>query len=111
MTTSAAFEDAVRDLFHFVPQLRLRRMFGGIGIYAGSLMFALGMDGGLYLKSDAQSAAVFDALGLQPFTWRDRRGRELEMSYRAAPDVMWDDEEAAREWTDRALAAARRKRK
>jgi DNA transformation protein and related proteins len=109
MAVSDHFLDAVRDVLGFIPDLRAKRMFGGAGIYAGPIMFALAVDEALYLKSDAETAAEFDARGLAPFLWRDRSGREIAMSYRQAPEDLWEDPDVARDWADRALAAARRK--
>ena len=108
MPVSAHFLEALRDAFRFVPELSTRRMFGGAGVYSGGLMFAAVMDDTIYLKSDAQTDAAFDALGLAPFIFRDRNGRELAMSYRAAPEVVWEDPEEARAWVDRAIGAALR---
>jgi DNA transformation protein len=110
MPVSGHFLDVVRDTLAFVPGLRLKRMFGGAGVYAGELMFALAIDDGLYLKADAESAAAFEALGLGPFLYRGRTGEPRPMSYRQAPDDLWEDEDVAREWTARALAAAARKK-
>ena len=44
--------EAIRDLFAALGPVRTRRMFGGQGIYAGELMFALEAGGELYLKAD-----------------------------------------------------------
>jgi DNA transformation protein len=109
MAVSGRFLDAVRDALGFVPELRVKKMFGGAGLYAGETMFAIAMEDMLYLKSDAGTAAEFEARGLPPFVWRDRTGREIEMSYRQAPEELWEDEDVAREWAEKALAAARRK--
>lgn len=109
MPVSASFLEQLRDTLGFVVELRTRRMFGGVGIYAGELMFALAIDDGLYLKTDAQTLPLFQAQGLEPFRFRDGKGVVREMSYRQAPDDLWEDPDVAREWADRALSAARRK--
>lgn len=109
MPVSGRFLDAVRDALGFVPELRVKKMFGGAGVYSGETMFAVAMDDMLFLKSDKLTAADFDARGLAPYIWRDRNGRELPMSYRQAPEEVWEDEDVARAWADKALAAARRK--
>lgn len=109
MPVSADFLEAVREALGFVPGLRAKRMFGGAGIYTGDVMFALALDDALYLKSDVETDAAFEARGLDPFVWRDRTGREVAMSYRQAPEELWEDEEAARDWAELAIAAALRK--
>lgn len=110
MAVSAGFLEVLADVLGFVPGYRTRRMFGGAGIYSGEVMFALAIDDGLYLKTDAESAPAFAARGLEPFIYRDRNGREVPMSYRAAPEEVLEDPDAAREWVGLALAAAHRKR-
>jgi DNA transformation protein len=42
-------------------------MFGGYGIYHQDLMFGLVADNTLYLKTDAESAPYFSAVGSLPF--------------------------------------------
>ena len=75
MAVSASFLDALRDVLDFVTDLRIKRMFGGAGIYAGDLIFALAVNEALYLKSDAISKSDFEAQGLEPFVVRDRPTR------------------------------------
>jgi DNA transformation protein and related proteins len=110
MAVSDRFLDVVRDALGFVPELRLKKMFGGAGVYSGETVFALAIEDMLFLKADAESAEEFDARGLEPFIFRDRTGREIPMSYRQAPDELWEDPDAAREWVEKAFAAARRKK-
>ncbi|HEU4518341.1 MAG TPA: TfoX/Sxy family protein, partial [Microvirga sp.] len=44
-------------------------MFGGQGIYAGDLMFALEVGGEIFLKVDDGSRAAFEAAGSRPFVY------------------------------------------
>jgi DNA transformation protein len=82
-------------------------MFGGHGVYHEGLMFALVADDVLYLKADAASAGAFTALGLGPFVY-EKNGRKTRMSYYAAPEAIFDDPDVAKEWAERAYAAALR---
>ena len=84
-----------------------RAMFGGHGLYRDGTMFALIADDVLYLKADAESAACFDALDLAPFEYV-KKGRVTTMSYRQAPESVFDDADEAALWADRAWEAARR---
>lgn len=110
MAVSASDQAAIAELFEFVPELRLRRMFGGVGIFTGDMMFALATQDGLFLRDDPESAPAYAARGLAPFTWRDKGGNVHLMGYRAAPDEIWDDPDATREWAQRAIGAALRRR-
>jgi DNA transformation protein len=111
VAVSGIFLDAVRDALAFVPDLHTKRMFGGVGVYSGELMFALAIEDTLYLKTAAAGRPAFEALGLQPFTYTDGSGNDRATSYFQAPDVVWEDPDAAREWVAGALACATRKKR
>ena len=110
MSLSPGFIESLKDLLAFLPKVEVKRMFGGAGVYTDGLMFALADDDMLWLKSDEQSDPLFAAEGLEPFTFRDRKGEEMTMSYRHAPDAIWDDEAACRQWVQVALDATLRKK-
>lgn len=104
------FADFVVDVFADWAPVRARTMFGGHGLYRDALMFALVADDVLYLKADEASADAFDALGLPPFEY-EKGGRTTRMSYRRAPDTLFDDPEEARRWAELAWQAALRGRR
>ena len=99
--------EGLREVFASVMPVRVRRMFGGHGIYDGEIMFALEQEGEIYLKADAQSEGRFVAAGSSPFVY-SRGAKPFAMSYWRLPDAALDDEDALREWTMFALEAARR---
>ena len=99
--------EAIRDLFASLGPVRTRRMFGGQGVYAGELMFALEIDGELYLKADDSSLSIFQAAGSRPFEYR-RGERTTQMSYWRLPDAALDDLDEAARWGRLALEAATR---
>lgn len=104
----------MRDFIPFVQELlqdwgpvSARRMFGGHGLYHEGLMFALVADNHLYLKVDDQNRPNFEALGLKPFTF-PMKGKEVVMSYVAAPDSIFDNPSEAVLWARSSWAAAAR---
>ena len=101
--------EAIADLLSGIGPVRIRRMFGGQGVYSGDVMFALEAGGELYLKADGETVEAFRAAGSTPFTY-ERRGRVAEMSYWRLPEAAADDPDAAQRWARLALAAARRSR-
>ncbi|PWN56363.1 TfoX/Sxy family protein [Abyssibacter profundi] len=101
----SAFVDYLHEVFAEFGAIRMRRMFGGYGVYHADRMFALIADDTLYLKVDAQTQADFDALDLPAFEFA-QRGRVVQMSYRLAPDEIFDDPQLAAEWARRAYGAA-----
>ncbi|MGP9819480.1 TfoX/Sxy family protein [Salinarimonas sp. NSM] len=103
-------EAAIQDLFAAAPELspiRTRRMFGGLGVYAGEAMFALVAVGELYLKVDAETKPAFEAAGARPFVY-EAKGTRSEMSYWSLPDAAQDESDEAARFGRLALAAARR---
>jgi DNA transformation protein len=84
-------------------------MFGGVGIYAGELFFALIADDILYLKADEQTRAEFERRGLEPFRPYGESG-EVMHYYRVSEDILEDAEEL-RSWAGQAVEVARRARR
>ena len=103
--------EAIRDLFVGIGPVRIRKMFGGQGVYSGERMFALEAYGELYLKVDEASVEAFRAAGSRPFVY-EKDGRRMQMSYWLMPDAALDDPDAAARWgrlaLDAAVRAARR---
>jgi len=89
--------------------IRPRRMFGGVGIYAGERFFALIDDDIVYLKADDLTAPAFEAEGLPPF--RPFGEGTKPMKYYAVPVEWLDDVELLAPWAERALEAAARGKK
>ena len=101
------FVNNLDEVFTLFGPVHARKMFGGYGIYRDKLMFALVAEGELFLKADERSRVAFIELGLPAFEYR-KNDRPIKMSYYLAPEAIFDDPEAAREWADRAYAAALR---
>ena len=108
MPVSDEYIAHVRDLFSAFEPLRIKRMFGGAGIYSGDLFFAILVDDSLYLKADDNTRGDYERHGLHPFTYRMRTGRTASMSYYPVPPEAIDDPESLSAWAAKALDAARR---
>lgn len=101
-------EFALEQLGRVLP-VTSRAMFGGVGVYADGLFFALMDVDALYLKVDDGNRADFEAAGMPPFDpYGD--GKHV-MQYYALPADALEDAERLRPWVEGALEAARRKRK
>lgn len=102
------FHDFVMDLFADMGPVSIRRMFGGAGVYADGLMFALLADEVIYLKTDARFRAELEAEGGVPFMWtRPSDGKVFDMAYLSLPESALDDAGEAVTWGRKALAVAR----
>jgi DNA transformation protein len=99
---------AIEELFRSFGPVRVRRMFGGAGIYADGRMFALEAAGDLFLKADDKTAPAFEKEGCGPFVYETGDGRRTVMSYWRVPDRLLDDPDELAEWARKALAVAER---
>jgi DNA transformation protein and related proteins len=92
-------EQATRDI-------HARAMFGGVGIYAGGVFFALIANDILYFKVDDDTRPKYTALGMKPFRPYGEDGEE--MKYFEVPVAVLEDADALRPWVAAALAVAGR---
>jgi len=102
-------DDFVQELFEGLGPVRIKRMFGGKGVYAGEVMFALIDDDLIFLKTDEPLRAELAAEGSVSWIYRRRGGPMEETSYWRLPDAALDDPEAATTWARKALAVAHAK--
>jgi DNA transformation protein and related proteins len=100
--------DDIRELFRAFGTVDVRRLFGGVGIYAEGTMFALVHDGVIFLKVDERNAPAFDREQLAPFSYTRKGERASLTSYRRMPDRLYDDPDELVSWARDALAAAGR---
>jgi DNA transformation protein len=105
---SAFDDDFLIDLFAPFARVTVKRMFSGHAVYRDGVVFALALRAGIYLRSDDETAPIFEAAGLPPFVYEAKGGARSVGSYRRMPDACFDDEEALLEWARRAWEAALR---
>jgi DNA transformation protein and related proteins len=99
--------ESLKALFEPFGPVTVRRMFGGSGIYAEGLCFAIEADGDVYIKADALSQPTFSAAGSTPFTYA-MNGKPRSMSYWRLPEIAHDEADELRGWAGLGLDAARR---
>ena len=90
-----------------LPGVRARRMFGGVGLYADELFFALIDDDTLYFKVDDVTREEFTARGMPQF---HPMPDMASMNYYQLPEEVLEEPEPLRAWTERAVDVARRAR-
>ena len=111
MAVSQDFMEFACELFSDLGPTRARRMFGGAGVYAHDVMFALIADDVLYIKAEGALAEDLAAEGCEPFVFTPKSGEPVEMGYRRLPEAALDDPETAARWGRRALDLALSKRR
>ena len=111
MAVSEEFLDYVLDQFSAWDEVSARKMFGGAGLYCDGVMFGLIADDIAYLKVDDSNREDFIKAGSSAFSPYPEKTKTYIMSYYEIPaDVLEDPEQLGR-WAERALIAARKKRK
>lgn len=108
MAISDEYIAFVRDQLRDLEPLRIKRMFGGAGIYSADLFFAILADDELYLKVDDANLSDYESRGLAPFSYVMKNGRSETMSYYPLPADVLEDRDALAQWARKAVAAARR---
>jgi DNA transformation protein len=110
MASDPGFVEHALDLVALLGDVEARRMFGGHGLYAEGVMFALLDDGELFLKTDGETRARFAAAGCRQWTYVHGKVRMEETSYFRPPDDAHEDPEAMLPWARLAVEAALRAR-
>jgi DNA transformation protein and related proteins len=99
--------ERLKGLFEPFGSVAVRRMFGGTGIYAEGLCFAIEADGEVFIKTDPLSQPDFAAVGSTPFVYV-AKGQPRPTSYWRLPEAAHDEPEELRRWAAMGLTAARR---
>jgi DNA transformation protein len=85
--------------------VRVRRMFGGWGLYVDDLFIAIIAFDRLYLKADTASRAALEQAGCEPFVY-DVQGQSVSLGYWTAPAEALDAPSLMVPWARLALRAA-----
>jgi DNA transformation protein and related proteins len=99
--------DDLRALFEPFGPVTVKRMFGGHGVYAAALCFAIEHGGEVFLKVDAESQPGFAAAGSSPFIYK-AGGKARPTSFWRLPSAAHDDGAELRHWAALGLEAAQR---
>lgn len=110
MPSDPSFVAHALDLVSLVAPVSARAMFGGHGLYAEGVMFALLDDGELFVKTDAETRATFVAAGCRQWTYVNEKVRMENTGYFRPPDEAHEDPEAMLPWARLAVDAALRAR-
>jgi DNA transformation protein len=98
------FRVFVLDQLARIPQLRAKRMFGGVGIYSADCFFAIVAADELFFKVDDSNRAGYVAAGSEPF--RPVAARPVSMSYWRVPIEVLEDSSELATWALAAIRAA-----
>ena len=100
-----SFKDFVVDQLSGLPELRVKAMFGGHGLYQADRFFGILMDGRLYFKTDERTRADYVERGMAPFIY-EKAPRITTIHYFEVPPEVLEDREELAAWARRAVEAA-----
>ena len=105
---AGADPDHIAELFAAFGRVTVRRMFSGAGLFVEGTMFAIVVEGVIFLKADEQTIPRFKGERLGPFTYSTKTGTRSLASYWRMPERLYDEPEELAQWATESLAAARR---
>lgn len=102
------------DLLAGWGDVRLKRMFGGMGAYHDDLFFAIIDDDIVYFKVDDTTRGDYEAAGSEPFSFPrtevDGTVKDMIMNgYWRVPDEVLEDADTLAVWAEKACGVARSK--
>jgi DNA transformation protein len=111
MPVTDSFVAFVLEQLDPIGPIVTKRMFGGVGLYAGDVFFALVSRDVLYLKGDDHTRGRREAAGARPFQpFPDRPRGKGKMQYYSVPAAILEDGDALIAWAKEAVSIARAQR-
>jgi DNA transformation protein len=99
----------VQEALEPMGTLSMRKMMGGATLYLDGTIFAIMVDGELWMKSDVEADPIWDEVSRDRFTVTFKDGTVDRMNYRRAPSDVYDDAEEMQRWASVSLEAGRRR--
>jgi len=103
------FVSYVAELLGPLGRVRIKRMFGGFGLYVDELFIAIVADERLFLKVDDETRQRFIDAGCAPFEY-EREGKTASLGYRTVPAEAMESPALMQPWARLAISAALRAR-
>jgi DNA transformation protein len=110
MAVSHNFQNFILDLLAPLNPVP-RRMFSGVGLFHGGVMFALLVRDAMYLRVNDATRGRFEQAGSRPFSYR-RGERQVSLpAYWILPEDLLDQHDDLLQWVGDAINAARTARR
>ena len=103
MAVYDSYRDFVLEQLGRVTPVTGKSMFGGVGLYAEGLFFALVAEDRLYFKVDDATRSAFERLGMEPFR---PFGEDSAMGYYEVPVDVVEDPVQLAPWMRQAINVA-----
>jgi len=107
MPKRSEFVEYLLEMLQPLGEIRAKSMFGGWGLYADELFFAIVAEETLYFKVDGTNCPEFEERGLKPFRF-EMRDKVATMRYYQPPAEALDNRELLCAWARKGVEAAAR---
>jgi len=104
LSVSQEFQLYVVEQLKGVGYVAARKMFGGVGLYADGIFFALIADDTLYFKVDSTNRVDYESAGMDAF--RPYPDKTRTMQYYEVPIDVLEDQEQINGWARKSIAVA-----
>ena len=107
MAVNESYLNYVLDqLSDFEEEITWKKMFGGVGIFSHSMMFALiTADDVFMLKTDESNRSDFESLAMEPFKIKGKAGK---MPYFTVPEEVIEQSHTLKIWAEKAFEVAKK---
>lgn len=106
MAVTPSFRDYLADQLSGLGEVVIKRMFGGLGLYSGGLMFGVVDDDTVFLRVDDMTRPEFVALEMPAFQPVKREPNKVSLNYYQLPSDVLEDNDELVVWAKRAIRAA-----
>ena len=103
MAVAKSYRAFVVEQLERVTPVTAKSMFGGVGLYAQGLFFALIAEDRLYFKVDDSTRGDYEQQGMEPFR---PFGEDHGMGYYEVPIDVLEDAARLEPWMKKAIEAA-----
>ena len=104
LSVSQEYQDYVIDQLSAVGSIQSKRMFGGVGLYADGIFFALIANDILYQKVDDTNRRDYESAGMDAF--RPYPDKTRSMQYFEVPVEVLEDQQELNAWARKSIAVA-----
>lgn len=111
MSASAEYTEYVLEMLEPIGAVRTGRFFGGVGIFSGSVQFAMVMGNSLYFVVDDSTRPKYEQAGMGPFSYVTKKGRIQVRKYFELPEEILTDPEQLRVWAKESMRIAAKDKK
>ncbi len=105
MSISQTFHTYLLERLSAIEPIAVRKMFGGLGLYARGVIFAIADNDVMYLKVDDALREVLRAAG--EHVWQPGGGQAMNGYFSVSEDVL-EDPDQLRDWVRQAIGVGER---